>query len=229
MPGIAKKRGYSKPKTGKTKRRQIDDQKANFTIMRSPAPKMFKTSMRYADTISLNPGVGGAVNVHTFRANSLYDPDVTGIGHQPRGFDQLIALYDHYVVTNAKITVQFGAPNNETINYIVGISLQDDGTTSTDIRDYLERGYTVNTMLGSGAGASPKKLVMYSDTAKFLGRSGVLQDSQLKGSDSGNPAETLVFHVFATSADLTDTGAIYIYVTIDFNAWFIEPKDVALS
>lgn len=230
MVVLVGKRRYTRTYSNKpAKKTRIDDQKANFVLMRSPAPRMFKTTVRYAQTFTVNPGVAGVPGVQTFRANSLYDPDVTGAGHQPRGFDQLIALYDHFVVSNTKITVWFSGQTAETVNYIAGITLQDDGTVSTDFHDYLERGYSTNQMLGVGVGSKPTKMVMYSDTAKFLGRSGILQDSELKGNASGNPAESLIFHVWATSANGTDTGALSCYCTIDYNVWFIEPKDVAIS
>jgi len=219
----------AKTRSIKKRRKLIDDQKIGFKIMRSPASQVFKTTLRYATTFSLDPGIAGIPGVHTFRANSLFDPDVTGGGHQPRGFDQLIQLWDHFVVSNAKITVWFSGQTNETVNYIAGITLQDDGTVSLDYRDYLERGYTNNQMIGVGVGSKPAKMVMYSDTAKFLGRKGILTDNQLKGGAGANPAESLIFHVFATSANLSNTGALSCYCTIDYNVYFIEPKDVSIS
>ena len=39
------------------------------------------------------------------RLNSLFDPNLSGLGHQPRGFDQLMAVYEKYTVVAAKITV----------------------------------------------------------------------------------------------------------------------------
>ena len=37
------------------------------------------------------------------------DPNHTGVGHQPLYFDQLMTIYNHYIVIGAKITVKFTA------------------------------------------------------------------------------------------------------------------------
>lgn len=59
---------------------------------------------KYLTTISLDPGAG-SYGYYRFRTNSLFDPDHTGVGHQPMYFDQMAALYKEYVVTGAKIIV----------------------------------------------------------------------------------------------------------------------------
>lgn len=42
--------------------------------------------------------VAGAYATHKFRLNSIFDPDITLVGHQPLGHDQLAALYFKYIV-----------------------------------------------------------------------------------------------------------------------------------
>jgi len=52
--------------------------------------------------------VAGTENA--FSLNSLYDPDITGVGHQPYGFDQMAALYSNYIVESASIQARFVTP-----------------------------------------------------------------------------------------------------------------------
>lgn len=48
-----------------------------------------------------------ATGDQVFNLNSLFDPDRTGVGAQPNGFDQWAALYNRYVVYKAKVEAIF--------------------------------------------------------------------------------------------------------------------------
>ena len=48
--------------------------------------------LKYCQEVSLNPTVG-AVASADFAANGLYDPYLSGVGHQPMGFDQLMTFF----------------------------------------------------------------------------------------------------------------------------------------
>jgi hypothetical protein len=50
----------------------------------------------------MNPGVVTG-NDNTYSLNSVYDPDVTGVGHQPREFDVWAGLYGKYRVHSATV------------------------------------------------------------------------------------------------------------------------------
>ncbi|AXH74322.1 MAG: putative capsid protein [Cressdnaviricota sp.] len=75
-----------------------------------PFPAKAQYTLRYSDQITLNP-VAAATSHYHFRANSIFDPDRTGVGHQPYGHDTLQGIYKSYVVDKAVITLtptQFG-------------------------------------------------------------------------------------------------------------------------
>lgn len=62
------------------------------------------TKMVYHDAFILNSTTGILAN-QVFRAGSIFDPDFTGTGHQPRGHDQWAQLYHKYLVIGARISV----------------------------------------------------------------------------------------------------------------------------
>lgn len=72
-----------------------------------PMPLQLNCKFKYvSEQKTLTTGVAG-VAVHTYVLNSLFDPDFTGVGHQPYGFDQLTPFYRRYRVNGAKVTIRF--------------------------------------------------------------------------------------------------------------------------
>ena len=78
-------------------------------------PPLMKVDLHYESLVTLMPGA--AVASYVFRGNSLFDPDYTGTGHQPRYYDQLTPIYGRYKVLRSAITVEMinGSPNSGAI------------------------------------------------------------------------------------------------------------------
>jgi len=101
MPRKAYKK--RRPKRGAKRHRRVHRTTA---ISRGTViPQRFFTRLRYVSlqigtTTTISPGY------YQFAANGLNDPNLTGGGHQPMGFDQLSALYKDYRVHAVKVKVQ---------------------------------------------------------------------------------------------------------------------------
>lgn len=63
------------------------------------------TRLTYCDTKTIFPGSSSAK--HTFMLNSIFDPDVTGVGHQPAFRDEWNSLYSTYRVTGCTWQINF--------------------------------------------------------------------------------------------------------------------------
>jgi len=67
-------------------------------------PRSYTRTMTYAQTVTLTTGAAGVVGTEqVWLLNSCYDPDYTGVGHQPYGFDQLSGFYANYLVHSFKV------------------------------------------------------------------------------------------------------------------------------
>ena len=78
-------------------------------------PDRMVTKLRYVDNFNLT-GAAGVVGANVFRFNSCFDPDLSGVGHQPMYFDQFCGAagtgpYGRYRVISAKATVSFMQTN----------------------------------------------------------------------------------------------------------------------
>lgn len=78
-----------------------------------PMPSQLNTKFRYvSDQKQFITGVAG-VPVEVFRLNSLFDPEFTGVGHQPLNWDQITPFYQFYRVNGVKVIIRFfGSPND---------------------------------------------------------------------------------------------------------------------
>jgi len=78
-------------------------------------PKRMFVRLPYA-TQTFDPVTTTSFFVQQFRANSIYDPDYTNTGHQPRGHDEYSNFFRHYRVHGVLVEV-FGQvePNKQAV------------------------------------------------------------------------------------------------------------------
>jgi hypothetical protein len=198
----------------------------------TPLPAQLRAKLKYVSYVLLSSGVTPGLNVYS--ANGLYDPDITGTGHQPRGFDQLIALYDHYVVMKSKCVVEFmGSSGASNLGQVGGVQLQSSSTAQSDYIDYAEQarclfGITPRT-LTSGGLTEPLRHEMHFDAHSFMGIPDPISATKLQGTVAANPSDQAFYHVFAQTIDGSTSGSQYALVSIEYDAVFFEPVPVASS
>ncbi len=185
---------------------------------------------KYHDVTNLQAGIAGQPGSHIFSANGLFDPNITATGHQPRGFDELMALYHHYVVVGSQCVVTFLQTADvqgiaDTLSQNVGICLRPNSTPLPDQADLLEDRNVSFRALASFQSGGPVTVTRKFSTKKFLGRASVLSDPELKGSASANPAEQGYFQVFAAPVGISQSaGNVQASVNITYLVVLIEPR-----
>lgn len=190
-------------------------------------PKMMKFTHKYVEGFSL-ASTAGSLSTFTISANGMYDPNVSGVGHQPMYFDQAVALYNHYTVIASKITATCVPANTSTASFCVGILKNDDTTvTGTNF-------ITLNENTGSSykympAGSQTVAILNSTFSSKKVFGPGTLANSNLRGNASTNPTEQHYFTVYGQPLDLTATGTVYCEIQIDYIAIWTELIDVAGS
>lgn len=229
----SRKRSYARSKSAAAakKRRTISKKaapKPNFIkLFRNPVVKADKSLRDVAvystGPITLNPGLGGTAASYVFSCNGLYDPDITGAGHQALGFDQYMAIYNKYVVLGATIKAVF--TNLEPAQaQICCIALQDQTTTASDVGRYIENGNTVWNMIGrSGVANAPLTLTHRVNISEFF-RQDTFDDSNFQGDSANNPTEQCYFILAVQPSDhATDTSACYCEVEIRYDVVYRYP------
>lgn len=204
-------------------------------------PDKLVTKLRYVDVIGLAATTTG-VGSNVYRMNSCFDPDLTGVGHQPMYFDQFCgpigtAPYSRYRVTASKITVRFmqqSPPANSgttPVNYgpvMVGLAATNaSGLYGTTASALCEASNSQWTWLGDkGAGNNIKTLSATYIPSRDLGMND--GDDTLGALYNANPTE--VFHCTPWKIDTAGLGAtVTVSVEIIYNVEFFDRNEVAQS
>lgn len=201
------------------------------TVPLFPIAKEVKGMIYYDYAKTLSGGVG-SVPTNYYVANGLYDPDATGTGHQPMGFDQMMALYEQATVVRSHIKVTFASAGEHAR---VGIYLNPD-TTNPGVTRLVENGLIT---MGSLTGASTNNgqyafctLELACDVPIYFGRTRgeILADPQMYNTIASNPGETVNFGVCAWAGfDAAADVSIAYDVIVTYDAVFWEPKKLASS
>ncbi len=185
-----------------------------------------RVKLVYNQIVNLDAAANPAVAVHVFSANGIFDPDITLTGHQPRGFDEIIALFNHWVVLSSTIKC-ISPASTSTISW--GIALQSISTLQTTLVNYNEGRRQVHTCATDAAGPATRLQMTYSPRG-FLSRSNPTADSQLKGSIAANPLEGAFYHVYTGHMNPgSNPGDVAIDVMITYDVLFFEPFTPVIS
>lgn len=185
------------------------------------------TRLRYVDTYGLT-STSGSIGKQLFIINSTFDPDSTGVGHQPLYRDTYAAIYDQYAVVSAKIKVTFTS-NSTTSPMICGASFDDDVTTSTSIYALMEQNTGKHLLLPNNSGSlSTKSLTFNWDCKRMLGIDPFASQTY-KTAVGSNPTEQATFVVYAQPTDVVSTTVTGILVEIDYVVLFTELQTPTIS
>lgn len=215
------------------KRRRRRRPKQSFGITRSvpaaPLGQVYKFHTRYySGNIILDPASGGIPDHQVFSLNGLYDPDISNVGHQPIGFDQLMLMYNHYTVIGCKATVWIDSLQG--VTQMVTIQVKDTATTSNDVQGIIENGNNVTAMIGqqdtsNGSAKRSIKLGMN----KYFGRNVLDSQGIYSGDSTKNPAEQVYLHISNFPDGSSDYAGCNVKVLLEYVAILTEPKQLATS
>lgn len=182
-------------------------------------------TMRYQERFDINPttGVPGS---YILSANGLYDPNVTGTGHQPRGFDQLMAMYRHYEVKEALVELWLD-PQDLTTNSIIALSARSNANPVTSRDDMMEhRTALIKGISGSDGGPAVAYHKIAVKPSDFIG---LKNDDQLRGHVNANPGYQVYVHINTLPIPNVDAQTMHFQARITYKVKLSEPKEPVSS
>lgn len=218
----------SKRRTYKPRRIVRQPRLRNNVSMGVGFPKKLTATLKYHEQIYL-PSLTGSYSVMNFCLNGLFDPNLSGVGHQPLYFDQYMAIYNHYTVIGAKVKVTlFQSTTSASVPFKSVLYENPDTTLSiTDMSTLAEQSKSSSSVLINGT--TPRYMTHKWSAKKTFGGS-VMGNDELRGDAGANPVEQSVCAIITRPVDyVADTGALYGMVDIEYITVFTELRDMTTS
>ena len=226
---VRRRKKFNKKKRGYVKNKGLRSNSFLSYVM----PSTYMCKLRYCDEITIDP-LEDSFAGYTYRANDLYDPDVSIGGHQPHGFDQIMAFYQHFTVLGSKIKVLLQHIGASDVGQY-GVILSDTGqrvaaaTSITDLLESEKRSKVFQYGMNNFQDTRFRGIVLKFSAKKFFKNKNVKTDEQFQGNTTGSPTELAYYEIFAASCAGTDPGALHLLVQIDYIALFSGFKDPGQS
>lgn len=180
-------------------------------------PQHVFLKLNYVETRLVNLAAG-ADNTYVYSLNSLYDPNVTGTGHQPLSFDQWSNMYSSYRVYGCRVIVRMTVSLSLTtavfspifIMYAYPATVTPPGTADTVCEN---KGSVSRVVL---PGDRPVVLRKYYDIATVfgVGKAALRSEANYAATTTANPAQQAYIAFKVINNDATST------LTITYNTEF---------
>jgi len=196
---------------------------------RTGLPDRMMLKMTYAETIRLTQAAAPFDN-HIFSGNDLADPNVSGVGHQPKGYDQWGQFYNRYMVHGAKIVCRFTPTvSNSTGNINTYILPTLDSTTLPGWTSIQEDKFGKASMVGPYVGNGIRFMSAYMSTKKLFGDVNGLEQSDFGALMGSAPNRHWYWIVGGETQDGSVLQHCDVAVVITYYVELYDRKDLPQS
>ncbi len=201
-------------------------------------PNVMKTTMRWAWAGALATAAGSST-VQVFRLNSLYDPDFTGAGSQPKYFDTLCAAsgstapYGYYRVKRTHFRVCFVNPNStaSTSSYAFCQPYTvNPMSTTAQLQDLFENVQVLTGVLGvNGNNNSVFNIEGSVDHAAMWAVRDWEDNEDFTAPYNSNPAMVTYLQVGVRAQDDTTVATMRVFVQLCYEVEMFSLNNAGLS
>lgn len=218
----------SKGKPRVVRRRRFAKRRQALTnVNRSlqPIPNRYICKMKYATSVVTNAG-----GQYVFNLNSLFDPDRTGIGHQPYGYDTLSSMYNRYRVISCGWRIQNPVGVSGGAITTACLPSNDVGITWLQTDEMLENPRVRYIVQNPGAPIATLRGKQYIPTLVGRTKSQYMADDQFQAIVTASPSEQALLYIqtFGALAG-TAIGGQGVTVLLEFTVEFFDTKRILQS
>lgn len=195
---------------------------APFTLRVAP-PSQAIYRFVYAENVGLTSSDTATPASHTMSLNNLYDPNISGTGYQPIGFDQMSALWLNYRVLSVRVRLEvFPASATGTVGfYPSGLSSLPADWNAWTVQPFARTVTTSTTM--------PRRLSAKIVPWNVLGvtKANYMSENDYLSSATGGPLRPVYLQLFAKTSGAATSASTRIY--IEYTVLASQPVALGMS
>lgn len=195
----------------------------------NPIPQRYICKMKYADTFTVSTSGISALGTYRFNLNSIFDPNRTGVGHQPYAHDTLATLYNRYRVIKATYAIMGASSNTGYAVTLAALPANEEVTVATgsEARENPRCRY-----MTQGFGAPQGKLKGVVHLPSLVGRTKqqYMADDRYQAQFGASPSELAILNIYGgLIGDSSVTNDIVCNIEITYHVECFDVKNLSQS
>lgn len=191
-------------------------------------PDKTLVKLKYTDRVNMGITSPAVIAIQQYSGNSAFDPNYTGVGGQPNGFDQWATFYRKYCIMASKFKVKLiplgtTAPTSAMEVVVVPVPSTAIPTgASTNINVLRQQKYACWNVFGQGMDLP--RCETYMETGKLYGKSkdAIKAEDNFNALTTADPATEWTWILATAPVDGISTTPCYAYIEIVYYAMFYD-------
>lgn len=218
--GKGKRKAMTKPRRARARRNVV----VNVSKALTPIPQRYITKMKYSEVITTD--VNGQFQLNL---NSLYDPNRSGVGHQPYGYDPLSQLYNRYRVISCGWRLQQLINTSSNPRVLCAMPSNDTGITFTSLDEWKENPRTKYITIVPGANNGSLTGKCYLPALIGRTKSAYMADDVYQALITASPSESAVLYCYLADFLGNPLPSTSVHVLLEYTAEFFDVKHIVQS
>lgn len=191
----------------------------------TPFASRFITQMKYSESYLLSSS-----NNYTqiMNLNSIFDPNRTGIGHQPYGRDQLDQIYNRYRVIKCSFVINGYSTTGDPIR-LVALPTNDVLGPTYGASELVENPRARWIVQMPGGSTQYLKNSVYIPALMGRSKAQYMADDRFQATQDTSPAEAALLYIVTGAMNGDIAVNTHITVTLKYTVEFFDPKPIDQS
>lgn len=192
-------------------------------------PPRMRVKLVYEELFMITPGL--SYGSYVFRGNSLFDPNHTSTGHQPRFYDQYTAVYGKYKVYSSSLVLDIiNTAGGEGSGAIVAVTPNTEIITFTSWPESSELPRARVSEIIPISSIRAERVTHNATTSSICGLTkGQVQDDDYSAATGSNPVQIWYWNINAVAVNEAVDVTVQCRIRLTFEALMYDRLDVTTS